>query len=166
MRLYEFQAAGLEQDLEGQLKNVSDGIDADQNQPDPAGGMEPPSDEPDVKPIDSGLMASTKGLPYATEYSFEDDSKLNPVVIMGMAVGELQNLRNLVRTKINMKTVSDEYGLYDNPEMKFYQDLLTFVERTMSYRKQHDQSGDSESPAPPKVQAQGKPKNQVAGAWK
>lgn len=167
MRLYELQRASLENDLDQQLKGVAGGIDDAQNQPEmPEGGLpqgEEPNDEPDVKPVDASMFAAFKSLPYVTKWKFDDENKTHPMRIMTMGLDELSNLQNMVRAKMQLATTQGNPGSYDSPDMEYYQDLLSFVEKVLAYRKQHDER-DIPSQSAPDVQKQPTPKN-AAGTW-
>jgi len=52
-----------------------------------------------------------------------------------MPVDELNQLRNMVRNKINMDAFADRVGVYDSPDARFYQDLLSYVDKTLTSQR-------------------------------
>ena len=111
-----------------QAQNVPDSMP-----PSPLGGDD--TDVEDVKKVDSFVVASTKTLPYVTDYRHSDTSKINPFKIAQMDLDELYQLRNLVRNTINQNTFSNQFGAYSDPGMRFYQDMLTYVEKVIEAKR-------------------------------
>ena len=60
-----------------------------------------------------------------------------------MSVGELTNIRNLIQRKMYGETLTNSFGLWDDPSMEYYQDAISFIEKVITYKKQH---GQNESP--------------------
>jgi hypothetical protein len=54
---------------------------------------------------------------------------------MQMDMDELYNLRNIVTNKIHMISLNDKVGMYDDPGVKWYQDLRDFTDRVLSTKK-------------------------------
>jgi hypothetical protein len=147
MRIYEIQAGKLGPEIDQQLQGVGNGINQQNNQPQQP---ETPPAQPDMKQDDSEeeqpkkvdpyLVAAIKGMPYVNEYDFDESNKIAPYNLLQRSYGELIKIRNLIRAKINMKTMSDQYGLYDDPSMKFFQDMISFIEQVMTIKKKADDS--------------------------
>lgn len=157
MKIFELQAGQLGPQLDQQLQGVAQGVDQNNNQPElPAQApaqpdLEQQQEEPPEKPaeppkkVDPYLVAQVKSMPYVTNYEWGDDSKVAPYALLQLSVGDLEKARTLFRTKINMKTLSDQYGLYADPGMTFYQDAMNFVEKVLSLKKTMD-NGNSQRP--------------------
>lgn len=185
MKLYELQQNNLDDEIENQLKNVADGMDDQDNQPDvPVHGNMPtgqadenplsdPSPEPTEdeereenmsKPIDSGLLSAVQNLPYVSRYNHESSQNTHPMNLLTLDVSDMEKVRNRARNEIASKTMTDAYGLYDDPELRFWQDLVSFMERAITAKRKISGEPAKDVP-PPKVQDQAKPKN-AAGEWK
>lgn len=165
MKLFELQASDLGRDLDTKIQGIGNGIAQGNNQPETPQGaidsdtsqpIEPDEDEEPPKKVDSYLVASTKNHPFVTDYDWKEDERLNPYKILQMDLAQLNSLRTLVRTKINMKSYTDQVGLYDDPGMKFYQDLMSFVEKVIGFKKKSDVEQQSS------LQKDEKPKDQKA----
>jgi hypothetical protein len=162
MRLYELQ----QMDVEKQLQDVASGINDQSNAPDmppgappmpgsPDQAMQPsPEEDPmdDLKPVESDLLANTKNLPYVTAYSHDDDSPIHPMRLLNMGTTDLKTARDRVRTKISMTTIKNDFGLYDSPDMKFYRDMISFIEKALEFKKREVGSEPTE-PKKPKPKA-------------
>jgi hypothetical protein len=112
---------------------------SDQNaQPEPVGGtsdQQPSLDHSNVKPIDSALLGQIKNLPFATKYQFDDNAPLNPLNIAAMSLADLMNLKNMVRFKIQQRSMQDRVGQDDDIDMQFYSDLLKFINTVNKFKK-------------------------------
>ncbi len=101
-------------------------------------GTEPTDDEQDemlMQKVDSILLAAVKGHGYAKSYRHPDNSKIHPYKILGMQMDELNQLRTMARNKANMETFDGELGAYDNPDITFFQDLVSFVDKVIDVKK-------------------------------
>ena len=104
------------------------------NQPDIPTDAEETEEELDqamLKKVDSALMTATKKLSYANDYTHDEKSKIHPFRILQMEMGELENLRNIARNKMNMITLDGNFGAYSDPGMNFYRDLINYVENVI-----------------------------------
>lgn len=165
MYLYELQASTIDKELEDTARTIGKGGQpSDPNAPqgapeastgpmtdpnDPLGGEEPNMPDPGMlddpsadeieiaktKKIDSYVVASIKGHPYISDYRHRSNSKISPDKIIQMDMDQLVQLRNLVRNKISLNSINDQFGLYDDPGMKFYQDMISFVEKIIDGKK-------------------------------
>lgn len=152
MKIYELASGSIGPEVDKQLQAVGDSVRQQNNQPqapmqaaaDPMGGMDDAEQDDTPKKVDPYLVAAVKGMPYVNDYQFDDEDKIAPYNLLQRSYDELMKVRNLVRAKINMKTMNDQFGLYDDPTMKFYQDLISFVEKTMGIKKKMDKSGGAE----------------------
>ena len=99
------------------------------------GATDEEQDEMLMQKVDSVLVSAAKGHPYARGYNHEDNSKIHPYKILGMQMDELQQLRTMARNKANMETFNGELGAMDNPDIKFFQDLVSFVDKIIEVKK-------------------------------
>ncbi len=158
MKLYELDSTGIERELEKSADGITQTTDANagadpraapmtdpntglqttENEPDPGlGGL--PTDiedeEEETKKISDALISAVGGMSYVDEYDHDSNSKISPEKIMQMDLDELYNLRNIVTNKIHMISLNDKVGMYDDPGVKWYQDLRDFTDRVLSTRK-------------------------------
>lgn len=115
-----------------------EGEEQDLLQPDLAPGEAPTDDELDelmMKSVDSAVISAVKGMPYTDSYRHEETSKIHPYRIMQMTADELNQLRTMARNKLNMETFSGRLGVYDSPDVKFFQDLVSFVDKVIETKK-------------------------------
>jgi hypothetical protein len=92
-------------------------------------------DEMLMKKVDSILVSAAKGHPYTRNYSHEDKSKIHPYKILSMQMDELQSLRTMARNKANIESFNGDLGSMDNPEIKFFQDLVSYVDKLIEVKK-------------------------------
>lgn len=118
---------------ESPLQAQDPGIDPD----DPLGGgaTDEEQDELLMQKVDQILISATKGHPYSRGYQHQDSSKIHPYKILGMNMDELNQLRTMARNKANIETFNGELGVYDNPDIKFFQDLVSFVDKVIEVKK-------------------------------
>lgn len=157
MYLYELQASSIDKELENTAQQIGQGgargpqkssgpmTDPDdplggqeQNEPDPGMMSEPGTEDLDVadaKKIDSYVVAKVKNHSYVTDYRHRGNSKIEPFKIIQLELDELNQLRQLVRNKISMSMFKDQFGMYADPTMKFFQDLISFVEDVIETKK-------------------------------
>lgn len=124
--------------VDGSLKDVAQSVDDQNAQPDMPSGMPsqaPELDDNNVKPIDAALLGQIKNLPFSSKYNFKENSPIAPLKIAAMSVADLGNLRNMVRYKIQQKTMSDRVGLDDDVDMQFYNDMLKFTNSVLKFKK-------------------------------
>jgi hypothetical protein len=100
-----------------------------------AGETEEEEDEMLMKKVDSVLVSTAKGHPYTRNYSHEDKSKIHPYKILSMQMDELQSLRTMARNKANIESFNGDLGSMDNPEIKFFQDLVSYVDKLIEVKK-------------------------------
>jgi len=114
------------------------------NQPDPQAGAVPDDmeAEEESKKISEILVSAVQGMAYTDEYDHGDNSKIAPEKILQMNFDELHNLRNLVINKINMIALNNKVGMYDDPGVKWYQDLRDFTDRVLSVKKKADRPAE------------------------
>jgi hypothetical protein len=48
---------------------------------------------------------------------------------------ELQSLRTMARNKANIESFNGDLGSMDNPEIKFFQDLVSYVDKLIEVKK-------------------------------
>lgn len=111
---------------------------ADDAAADPALGTDPTDAEQDealMKKVDATLVAAVKGHKYAKGYRHPDNSKIHPYKILSMTIDELNQLRTMARNKANIDTFNGEMGVYDNPAIKFFQDLISYVDKVIEVKK-------------------------------
>ena len=107
-------------------------------EPDPEMGTEMSDEEQDemlMQKVDAALVDVAKGHPYVKSYKHPDNSKIHPYKILTMQMDELQQLRTMARNKANMEGFNDEPGVYTNPDIKFFQDLVSFVDHVIETMK-------------------------------
>jgi hypothetical protein len=92
-------------------------------------------DEVLMKKVDTVLVSAAKGHPYARGYTHDESSKIHPYKILSMAMDELQQLRTMARNKANLESFNGELGAMDNPDIKFFQDLVSFADKVISVKK-------------------------------
>lgn len=100
----------------------------------------PGDDEAETKKVDDSLFTAVKGMPFVTDFS-HDNSKLGPLEIIQKDNADLAQLRTILRNRINMKTASDQYGLYDDPDMKYYQAMASYVDQVIQAKNQAAKAG-------------------------
>ena len=100
-----------------------------------AGETDEEEDEMLMKKVDSVLVSAAKGHPYTRNYSHEDKSKIHPYKILSMQMDELQSLRTMARNKANIESFNGDLGSMDNPEIKFFQDLVSYVDKLIEVKK-------------------------------
>lgn len=92
-------------------------------------------DEMLMKQVDSILVAAAKGHPYTRNYTHDDKSKIHPYKILSMQMDELQSLRTMARNKANIESFNGDIGSMDNPEIKFFQDLVSYTDKLIEVKK-------------------------------
>lgn len=105
----------------------------------PEAPMQEPEDEEQeklaTKKVDDALYSQVKDLPFATDYDHEK-TKVGPYEILQMDNSDLAETRNIVRNKINRLTYVDRYGTYDDPNMRYLEDMLNYVEKVIQTKNQ------------------------------
>lgn len=105
--------------------------------PDGAGPTDQDIDADRVAKVDDAVLSAVSGHPYVTDYNHRDTKKpTHPLQLISADMGDLSRVRNLAKVKIMNKTIRNEVGMFDRPDARFYQDLLSFVERVMQSKKQ------------------------------
>jgi len=116
------------------------GMGQEQNQPPLPNGVGPTDQDIDadrVAKVDDAVIAAASGHPYMTDYNHRDTKKpTHPLQLISAGMEDLRKVRNLAKVKIMNKTIRNEVGMFDRPDAKFYQDLLSFAERVMDAKKQ------------------------------
>jgi hypothetical protein len=85
--------------------------------------------------IDSALVSATRNHPFNTKWRHTDNSKIAPYRILGYQPDDLHRLRTAARNLYQKETMSDRFGAYDSDEVRFYADLISFVERVLDIKK-------------------------------
>ncbi len=116
-----------------QMGDEADPLAADD--PMAAGVSDEDEDEMLMKKVDTVLVSAAKGHPYARNYNHEDKSKIHPYKILSMQMDELQSLRTMARNKANIESFNGDLGAMDNPEIKFFQDLVSYVDKLIEVKK-------------------------------
>ena len=52
-----------------------------------------------------------------------------------MQMDDLQSLRTMARNKANIESFNGDLGAMDNPEIKFFQDLVSYVDKLIEVKK-------------------------------
>lgn len=148
----------------GASQGPMDGTDqSDPNEPEmpvDAGNTDDDLTVEKTKAVDDLVMASVQGHPF-WNYSFRN-VKVTPDKILQMELPDLNNLRTMVRSKISMNSLKDQIGLWDRPDMNYYRDFISFLDKVISARKQAVKQNDPSDNRPvrrPKVAQQEEPKN-------
>jgi hypothetical protein len=92
-------------------------------------------DEMLMQKVDEILIAAAKTHRYATTYNHTDNSKIHPYKILSMSIDELQSLRLMARNKFNLETFNGNVGSADNPDINFFQDLVSFADKVLDVKK-------------------------------
>lgn len=100
-----------------------------------SGESEEDEDEMLMKKVDSVLVSAAKGHPYARNYKHDEGSKIHPYKILSMQPDELQSLRTMARNKANIESFNGDLGAMDNPDIKFFQDLVSYVDKLIEVKK-------------------------------
>lgn len=173
MRLYELTPSNnpidkeLARTAQGVEKNGSlaqgdidaqDDIDAANEPMDSMGSVDDVEDSEQKKPVDSALMGKLQNHDYIQRYDHSDDSNTHPSTIMAMEMDDLSNMRTKVRVMLDRKGVEDRIGSYTNPDTKTAQDLLSFIDQVMVYKKQVVKNDNKAKSGKPKVRQQPSPK--------
>ena len=102
----------------------------------PLGGEEDATrDERMAKKVDTAVIAAVKNMSYVKDYRHQESSKVHPFQILQMPIDELNQLRTIVRNKISMDAFTDEVGIYDSPDARFYQDLLSYGDKALGSQR-------------------------------
>lgn len=104
---------------------------------DPLGTAETEEEEDEMlmKKVDSVLVSAAKGHSYTRNYDHDDKSKIHPYKILSMQMDELQSLRTMARNKANIESFNGDLGSMDNPDIKFFQDLVSYVDKLIEVKK-------------------------------
>jgi len=100
-----------------------------------SGETDEDEDEMLMQKVDSILVSAAKGHPYARNYKHDDKSKIHPYKILSMQPDELQSLRTMARNKANIESFNGDVGAMDNPDIKFFQDLVSYVDKLIEVKK-------------------------------
>ena len=100
-----------------------------------AGETDEEEDEMLMKKVDSILVSAAKGHAYTRNYAHDDKSKIHPYKILSMQMDELQSLRTMARNKANIESFNGDLGSMDNPEISFFQDLVSYVDKLIEVKK-------------------------------
>jgi hypothetical protein len=134
-----------------------------QNAPDApmagAGAIEEP--EP-VKPVDPALLGKVQNHDYVSRYDHNEGDPSHPNTIMAMDMSELSTIRNEMRVKLDRIGIEDKVGSYANPENKAAQDILSFIDTIMGYKKAAVKQSPRQKSSKAKFNKQ-KPANTTAG---
>jgi hypothetical protein len=52
-----------------------------------------------------------------------------------MQMDDLQSLRTMARNKANIESFNGDLGAMDNPDIKFFQDLVSYVDKLIEVKK-------------------------------
>lgn len=148
MRLFELQSKEIEQQLQGISQGISDGSLAPpppagaEPMPGPGDNIPPPPPEDadplaDMDPVEPELLAAVKSHPYVANYNHDEEKPTHPMRLLGLSAKGLEQARTAVTTKMGLTTLSNKVGLYDDPGMKFYIDLMSFIDRVLQHKKQN-----------------------------
>jgi len=153
-------------DIDSQMDPMDDNDmapDGPENTPDgPMGGdTTEPLEEP-TKPVDSELMNIVRNTDYVTRYKHDIDKPSHPNNIMSLDMSELSQLRNKIRVKLDQIGVEDSIGMYSNPDIKAAQDMLSFVDTVMAYKKNEVKQSSTQKSSKARYKKQTSPKN-IAG---
>jgi len=118
-------------------------------------------EEKPEKPIDDGLMAKIRNHDYLTDYEHDKNKSSDPMRIANLDMQGLTNLRNKIRAELDRVSLIDRVGAYDDPKVKTMQDMLSFVDVIMGYKKKHATSAGGSVPNnPPKPRVE-RPKHKA-----
>ena len=92
-------------------------------------------DEMLMAKVDEILVSAAKSHKYTRGYSHPDNSAIHPYRILSMSMDELSSLRTMARNKFNLESFDGEVGAADNPDIQFFQDLVSFVDKIMEVKK-------------------------------
>ena len=96
---------------------------------------DPEESEKASKEVDDALFAQVKNLPFAVDFDHKK-SKVGPYDILQMDNAELSQTRNIVKNNMAKMQYTDRYGLYDDPGMKYYTAMLSYVEAVINAKNQ------------------------------
>lgn len=130
---------GMDGGMGGDLGMMGGGMGGD-----PMGGpMNDPVKNPDQtanqeewndtlkKNIDSYLITTMQSHEYVKNWNHKPGSKTHPMAILAMDNSELATTKTITRNLISNKTMKDQLNVYDDPEMKYLQQLYSYVEKTI-----------------------------------
>ena len=92
-------------------------------------------DEMLMQKVDSILVSAAKGHPYARNYNHDQASKIHPYKFLSMSMDELNSIRTMARNKANIESFNGDIGAMDNPDIKFFQDLVSYVDKLIEVKK-------------------------------
>lgn len=110
----------------GEPENVPDG---------PMGDTAPVEPEQPIQPVDSALMTRVQNHDYISGYTHDSNKSNHPNMIMSLDMSELSQLRNKIRVNNDRIAIEDKVGMYANPQIKAGQDMLSFVDMVMGFKK-------------------------------
>lgn len=131
----DFGAAPNPEEGASPLQMGDEGDELGTDDPLGTGETDEEEDEMLMKKVDSILVSAAKGHPYTRNYAHDDKSKIHPYKILSMQMDELQSLRTMARNKANIESFNGDLGSMDNPEIKFFQDLVSYVDKLIEVKK-------------------------------
>lgn len=100
-----------------------------------AGDDDLEADEALQKKVDTALVSATRNHPFNTKWRHDEKSKIAPYRILSYQPDDLYRLRTASRNLYQKETMSDRFGAYDSDTVRFYGDLISFVERVLDVKK-------------------------------
>lgn len=145
MKLFELQNNDIDKELANIAGDVSDpSSGAVQNEPDMPGGADEIGAEAEkaekLKDVDSALIAKVQEMPY-TKWNFRHIPNAAPMKIVQMSLDELAQSRNVFRNRMAELMFADRPGLYSDPDMRFVQDGIAFIDAVTDFKKHAERKG-------------------------
>jgi len=122
-------------------------------------------DEMLMQKVDTILVSAAKGHPYSRNYNHDQSSKIHPYKILSMSMDELNSLRTMARNKANIESFNGDLGAMDNPDIKFFQDLVSYVDKLIEVKKSATKEySDGKQGKTAKAEKQSEPKTKPGKA--
>ena len=118
-----------EQDEEGE----EDGLEPDA----PMGTEMSDEDKDEImsRKVDSVLVAAARNHPYSKNYNHDDSSKIHPFALLSKDLDELHSIRTMAINKERLEKFNNDFGTYENPNVQFFNDLISFLEKIIRSTK-------------------------------
>lgn len=139
------------------------GMEPDPNQPDPGmGDMAEPEAVDTSKPVNTTILGAVQGHAYIKNYDHSDqNSRSHPIAITQMGIDELSDVRNQLQHMVTSASMANRIGSFDDPQVRAATDMLSFVDRVMSIKKQEARDEKAKKTGQPKVKSGPSPKTQA-----
>ena len=149
MHLFEIEAGQIDRELERVAGDIGKSGSRDDGRPPMQGAQQEnvPDDGPltdttagemekdRVEKIDSFVFSSIKSSPYVTSWRHREGTPTHPMSLASLNMDDLMQSRNVIKSQIQLRTLSDKFGTYADDYLKYLQDMVSFVEEVINLKK-------------------------------